>query len=118
MSRCRDFTFLFSHLELLAVLVPDGDVCFSSELKMYTYNWRGISLLIPPNTACPLEMRVRRVMLYIFATEHQFFFLIVNCKMHLTGFVLQHHYSRLIHAEHIVNYVLAVDMRRVQNSVQ
>jgi len=36
----------------------------------------------------------------------------------LTGFVLQHDDARLVHAEHVVNDVLAVDERDVQNAVQ
>lgn len=27
---------------------------------MYTYNWQGISLLLPPNKACPLEKKKKK----------------------------------------------------------
>lgn len=44
---------------------------------MYTYNWQGISLLLPPNKACPLEKKkkkrkadtVGQIFLYIMAKQ-------------------------------------------------
>lgn len=52
----------------------------------------------------------RGVVIYV-ATKHIFFF---YCEAkHHTCFVLQYDYARLIHAEHVVNDVLAIHMRRV-----
>lgn len=43
---------------------------------MYTYNWQGISLLLPPNKACPLEKKkkkkadtVGQIFLYVTAKQ-------------------------------------------------